>query len=74
MRLGSYPYVWISIHAPRVGSDDCGWRNYKTGRGISIHAPRVGSDVSLFAIMLLIASFQSTLPAWGATRLRLRLC
>ena len=38
------PAIPISIHAPRVGSDQntpaAGCRNF----GISIHAPRVGSD------------------------------
>ena len=33
----------ISIHAPRVGSDDDGTLVART-KGISIHAPRVGSD------------------------------
>ncbi len=33
----------ISIHAPRVGSDELGAEVEKTNT-ISIHAPRVGSD------------------------------
>ena len=33
----------ISIHAPRVGSDNT-VAQYEMGRNISIHAPRVGSD------------------------------
>ena len=34
--------------------------------GISIHAPRVGSD-SMGRQLTSMTSFQSTLPAWGAT-------
>ena len=36
---------YISIHAPRVGSDDIKGRAGACNRFISIHAPRVGSDV-----------------------------
>ena len=36
-------------------------------RAISIHAPRVGSDVVFLPDELETATFQSTLPAWGAT-------
>ena len=56
----------ISIHAPRVGSDHCKQGRFRL-QGISIHAPRVGSDVHGFAVVLGIAAFLSTLPAWGAT-------
>ena len=35
----------ISIHAPRVGSDECCFECFDCVC-ISIHAPRVGSDVS----------------------------
>ena len=35
---------WISIHAPRVGSDTC-VIGADTRYQISIHAPRVGSDM-----------------------------
>ena len=62
----------ISIHAPRMGSDilsllTCGiYRNFNPrsphGERHSVHV----RDVQLFL-------FQSTLPAWGATRCRLRL-
>ena len=34
----------ISIHAPRVGSDDDGYGFAVMTMDISIHAPRVGSD------------------------------
>ena len=33
----------VSIHAPRVGSDDKHVSD-QTTEGVSIHAPRVGSD------------------------------
>ena len=35
---------------------------------ISIHAPRVGSDRGVFRRKMIKDTFQSTLPAWGATR------
>ena len=42
-RSGAWSCCWISIHAPRVGSDVlCG--AIFAGEAISIHAPRVGSD------------------------------
>ena len=34
---------WISIHAPRTGSDQK-WKDYYKAQSISIHAPRTGSD------------------------------
>ena len=36
-------------------------------RSISIHAPRVGSDSGVTSFKDSKASFQSTLPVWGAT-------
>ena len=57
----------ISIHAPRVGSDN--FLRYNVERmGISIHAPRVGSDISTMYIPSCWTIFQSTLPVWGATK------
>ena len=58
--------IGISIHAPRTGSD---------GRFvaaiyefvISIHAPRTGSDTGARIRPRFSATFQSTLPARGAT-------
>ena len=35
--------------------------------GISIHAPRMGSDTSAILPSIVVVSFQSTLPGWGAT-------
>ena len=59
----------ISIHAPRTGSDE-----RKGGILqhflISIHAPRTGSDGKRQRERLAECTFQSTLPARGATRPR----
>ena len=41
---------------------------------ISIHAPRMGSDDAAPAAPEKPAKFQSTLPAWGATRWKMRRC
>ena len=38
----------ISIHAPRVGSDESGQLSVYKYFYISIHAPRVGSDRNIF--------------------------
>ena len=57
----------ISIHAPRTGSDGRPRKNPPTQRTISIHAPCMGSDSTATAWRFSIASFQSTLPARGAT-------
>ena len=56
----------ISIHAPRMGSDTPS-RKSSRPKKISIHAPRMGSDVRHRTAPLITSSFQSTLPAWGAT-------
>ena len=58
----------ISIHAPRVGSDNQLKRD-DPYIFISIHAPRVGSDSFRLAATDNVAEFQSTLPVWGATLL-----
>ena len=82
---------YISIHAPRVGSDDGGGAR-EAALQISIHAPRVGSDPGIMEPRrngqnfnprsprgerlrrniddALPVTFQSTLPAWGATTAR----
>ena len=57
---------FISIHAPRTGSD----LTYSTSpaiRKISIHAPRTGSDTASLLATDGVITFQSTLPARGAT-------
>ena len=56
----------ISIHAPRVGSDVT-IAPARSHIDISIHAPRVGSDVAPMVAETAALTFQSTLPAWGAT-------
>ena len=57
---------WISIHAPRVGSDFAE-KTWDYAVRISIHAPRVGSDQPLTSYNRATDEFQSTLPVWGAT-------
>ena len=57
----------ISIHAPREGSDPA--RSVDPGEaGISIHAPREGSDLAQDNPAAKNTTFQSTLPARGATK------
>ena len=50
---GGLHRVHISIHAPRVGSDD---NRVFPGRlrGISIHAPRVGSDADTVRVLCVL--------------------
>ena len=57
---------WISIHAPREGSDDRVAGSVSLVQ-ISIHAPREGSDLSWYADSAAAQLFLSTLPARGAT-------
>ena len=57
---------WISIHAPREGSDSDLREAGETG-GISIHAPREGSDIPSTVFDNPELLFLSTLPARGAT-------
>ena len=56
----------ISIHAPRTGSDG-GTHQEVSEQRISIHAPRTGSDRTLMGWTTISPTFQSTLPARGAT-------
>jgi len=56
----------VSIHAPRMGSDNDGGRSRGTIE-VSIHAPRMGSDGAQTTRTGSLPLFQSTLPAWGAT-------
>ena len=58
---------FISIHAPRTGSDGQPHGANAPKFGISIHAPRTGSDVRLSVMTAGVSLFQSTLPARGAT-------
>ncbi len=57
----------VSIHAPRVGSDENGPFAGVHILNVSIHAPRVGSDNGTWILKPGSSKFQSTLPAWGAT-------
>ena len=59
-------FCGISIHAPRTGSDD-NLQSVCVICHISIHAPRTGSDGEIMHTGFL-GTFQSTLPARGATR------
>ena len=59
--------TYISIHAPRVGSDQSDICNQGQRDSISIHAPRVGSDPCTIPTCAPRMRFLSTLPAWGAT-------
>ncbi len=56
----------VSIHAPRRGSDFTGVHFLEIGQ-VSIHAPRRGSDRRLPSTRMCLHTFQSTLPAGGAT-------
>ena len=58
----------ISIHAPRTGSDNARAIFLSCFSRISIHAPRTGSDSCTVGITGIVHSFQSTLPARGATQ------
>ena len=59
--------AWISIHAPRTGSDALWGLPSPLYGGISIHAPRTGSDTKPWLKGMFAIPFQSTLPARGAT-------
>ena len=58
---------YISIHAPRTGSDVFSPLQLASISYISIHAPRTGSDRTMIFIARRLNLFQSTLPARGAT-------
>ena len=73
MSIG-FSNFFISIHAPRVGSDLDRDDLLTPVTVISIHAPRVGSDHPAGGIIGLGRRvFQSTLPVWGATTRHIRL-
>ena len=59
--------LYISIHAPRVGSDLEYERALQDMR-ISLHAPRVGSDESIYLCMLVRDNFNPRSPC-GERRL-----
>ena len=47
---------------------DPGLRRSFSGGVISIHSPRMGRDLAGAAFRHILGRFQSTLPAWGETR------
>ena len=57
----------ISIHSPRAGRD-CRYPNAPLITQISIHSPHTGRDRLVNAPIVSPSLFQSTLPAWGETR------
>ena len=65
--LGYVEQSWISIHAPREGSDGTE-TSRSSQQQISIHAPREGSDGDRPVVPAEHGIFQSTLPVRGATR------
>ena len=62
-----YNRFFISIHAPRAGSDRLGRYPEDAAIEISIHAPRAGSDHDHLCVGAEYVGFQSTLPVRGAT-------
>ena len=58
--LGVSPY--ISIHAPRMGSDGHHGPLHQQPRKISIHAPRMGSDYSGDASLRIMLNFNPRSP------------
>ena len=67
MTVSAWYDQWISIHAPREGSDRLAARDPDLSGAISIHAPREGSDKAGVPINVAKELFQSTLPVRGAT-------
>ena len=65
-------FIAISIHAPRTGSDAQSCAIMKRLLVISIHAPRTGSDADCQQLNAVDSSFQSTLPARGATSYQIK--
>ena len=63
----AFSLLFISIHAPREGSDAEEGSGHRVSVAISIHAPREGSDDFIIGIATGDWSFQSTLPARGST-------
>ena len=61
----------VSIHAPREGRDLYALAVFRHVR-VSIHAPREGRDARVIGIRIDESVFQSTRPAWGATKVRTR--
>jgi len=62
----------ISIHAPRVGSDFNSARGVSFGRYFNPRSP-CGERPASHGISTHEERFQSTLPVWGATKIRLNI-
>ena len=58
--------IFISIHAPRTGSDAKTQRQARMQRQISIHAPRTGSDVVVNAFKTSRFSISIHAPRTGS--------
>ena len=63
--------IEISIHAPRTGSDVFGEEKHATKQNFNPRSPH-GERPKWTALKGLITEFQSTLPARGATRGRVK--
>ena len=62
------PYIFISIHAPRVGSDTSSSAARSGGRDFNPRSP-CGERLRQLGSLNSWILFQSTLPVWGATKL-----
>ena len=61
-----YTRIVISIHASRMGCDQC-WQGNSQRLVISIHASRMGCDLEPDYGLQWLGGFQSTHPVWDAT-------
>ena len=57
---------YISIHAPRMGSDDFMFSRYRSGSNFNPRSPQ-GERLDAIGLGDALKEFQSTLPAGGAT-------
>ena len=60
------PEIYISIHAPRMGSDPSSTRAYSTSTNFNPRSPD-GERLPASEPIMPLSAFQSTLPGWGAT-------
>ena len=58
----------ISIHAPRVGSDERFGEIWEMDKRFQSTLPVWGATVCIYAMRYAAEKFQSTLPVWGATQ------
>ena len=61
-------YAVISIHAPRMGSDQTGPNTTTQSNLFQSTLPGWGATCHTGGWMMIDDAFQSTLPGWGATR------